>query len=160
MESTLIVIGGRTAQSNRVAMFEAGVNAYLAKPIPVLELRARARATLRRFLMQNAHLRRLHLAGRPIDLEARRITNGGKDTHLTPTECSILQHLYAHLNHTVPTAELVKSLWGDDPHKGAHSLRLFIRKLRRKLEPDPAHPRYIITEPAIGYRLQSTNESM
>ena len=142
--TTLIMVGNRTTQANRVAVVESGVNAYLAKPLIVAELRARVRASLRRFCLGDGM----------IDLEAHHIRVAGRETRLTPTECGILEHLAAHASQTVPCSDLVKMLWGPDPQKGVHSLRRFISKLRRKLEPDPAHPRYLVTEPAIGYRLQ------
>ena len=82
------------------------------------------------------------------------------DVRLTPTECGILEYLASHANQTVPCDELVKMLWGADPQKGVHSLRLFIRKLRQKLEPDPTHPQYLVTDPTIGYRLQVPTEAL
>ena len=84
----------------------------------------------------------------------------GREIRLTPTECGILEHLASHVNQTVPCSDLVKMLWGPDPQKGVHSIRRFISKLRQKLEPDPAHPRYLVTEPAIGYRLRVPVETL
>ena len=79
---------------------------------------------------------------------------GNQELHLTPTECSLLEHLASHLNQTVPSTELVRALWGLDAGKGVHSLRVFIKSLRHKIEPSPARPQYIVTEPRLGYRLQ------
>jgi len=154
VDSTIVVVGGRATQSSRIAVLEAGVNAYLSGPDLVPELRARVRATLRRFRTQDTRLRRLPFAGGVIDLDARTVQMGGRDIHLTPTECGILEHLCLHANQTVPSEDLVRVLWGADPQKGVHSLRLFIRKLRQKLEPDPTNPRYIVTQPSMGYRLE------
>lgn len=153
-ETVLIVAGGRAAQASRTAVFETGVDAYLTKPLEVAELRGRIRAALRRFQSHDSRVRSFPLGSGTIDLEARMIRGSQRDTRLTPTECGILEHLALHMNQTVPSMDLVKTLWGADPQKGVHSLRLFIRKLRNKLEPDPAHPRYLVTEPTIGYRLQ------
>jgi two-component system, OmpR family, KDP operon response regulator KdpE len=150
----LLVAGGRTAAANRIAVLETGVEAYLTKPVDIPELRARVRAALRRLRSHDVRHRQFTFGSGIVDLEARMIRGGGRDTRLTPTECSILEHLANHINQTVPSTDLVKTLWGEDPQKGVHSLRLFIRKLRNKLEPDPAHPRYLVTEPTIGYRLQ------
>jgi len=152
--ATLVVIGGRTTQPNRIAVLETGVNAFLTKPVVVAEIQARVRAALRRFRSQDTRLRQLPFGPVTIDLEARVIRAVGGPIRLTPTECGILEHLALHVNQTVPFRELVKILWGPDPQKGAHSLRLFIRKLRQKLEPDPGHPQYLVTDPAVGYRLQ------
>jgi two-component system, OmpR family, KDP operon response regulator KdpE len=154
-DTILVIAGSRTAQATRMAVLETGVEAFLTKPVALPELRARVRATLRRFRSQNASVRKFDFGSGIIDLEARRIVGAGRDTRLTRTECGILEHLALHMNQTVPSTDLVKTLWGDDPQKGVHSLRLFIRKLRNKLEPDPAHPQYLVTEPTIGYRLQT-----
>jgi len=129
------------------------VNAYLPKPLVVAELRARIRASLRRFRSQEVKLRRFAFDEGVIDLDAHYIRMADHNIRLTPTECGILEHLAAHANQTVASNDLVKMLWGQDPQKGVHSIRRFISKLRQKLEPDPAHPRYLVTEPAIGYRL-------
>jgi two-component system KDP operon response regulator KdpE len=152
--TTLIMAGNRTTQANRVAVLESGVNAYLAKPLIVAELRARIRASLSRFHSREARARHFCFAESTIDLDARHIRVAGREVRLTPTECGILEHLVAHVNQTVRCNDLVKMLWGPDPQKGVHSIRRFISKLRQKLEPDPGHPRYLVTEPAIGYRLQ------
>ncbi|HEV3330714.1 MAG TPA: response regulator transcription factor [Bryobacteraceae bacterium] len=153
-DTMLVVLASRTTRADRIALLESGIDACLRKPLVVPELRARVRAALRRFRTQDGRLRRLSVGQGTIDLEARQITATGRKTRLTPTECGILEYLVAHLNQTVPRNELVKTLWGSDPHKGAHSLRLFIRRLRQKLEPDPTNPRYLVTDPSVGYRLQ------
>jgi len=152
-DTTLIVVGKRTARTNRIAVLEAGADAYFAKPLAVAELQAHVRIALRRFRSQDTRPRSFSFGAGTIDLEARMVRAGGRDAHLTPTECEILGHLLSNLNQTVSSGQLVKTLWGNDPQKGAHSLRPFIRSLRSKLEPDPAHPRHLVTEPAIGYRL-------
>jgi two-component system, OmpR family, KDP operon response regulator KdpE len=154
-DTILVMAGSRTAQATRMAVLETGVEAFLTRPVAVPELRARVRAALRRFRSQDASVRRFDFGSGIIDLEARRIVGAGRDARLTRTESGILEYLALHMNQTVPSIDLVKTLWGDDPQKGVHSLRLFIRKLRNKLEPDPAHPRYLVTEPTIGYRLQT-----
>ena len=153
-DACLVVIGSRTAQTNRVAVLETGVTTYLTKPIVVPELVARIRAALRRFRAQETRSRRVPFGSSVIDLEARLFRAPDHDVHLTPTECGILEYLSTHMNRTVHPSELVKMLWGTDPQKGVHSLRLFIRKLRQKIEPNPTHPIYLVTDPAMGYRLQ------
>jgi two-component system KDP operon response regulator KdpE len=107
----------------------------------------------------NSRPRRLTLGHNIIDLGTHRIKTGHQEVHLTPTECSLLAHLASHLNQTVPRTELVRTLWRFDAKKGAHSLRAFIKSLRRKLEPNPAKPQYIVTELRIGYRLQVPDNS-
>ena len=159
-DTTLIVCGSRTAQANRIALLETGVHAYLTKPVIVAELHARIRAALRRFRSQDSRSRRLSLGAGTIDLEARVVRAANHDVRLTPTECGILEYLASHANQTVPCDELVRTVWGADSQKGVHSLRLFIRKLRQKLEPDPTHPQYLVTDPTVGYRLQVPAESV
>jgi two-component system KDP operon response regulator KdpE len=158
-DTMLVVIGNRVSQAQRVAVLESGVDAYLTKPLMIPELRARVRAATRRFRSQHERLRRFALGDGIVDLEARLFSGRGYNLRLTPTECGILEHLSAHMNQTVPANELVKTLWGSDPQKGVHSLRLFIRRLRQKLEPDPPHPRYLVTDPGVGYRLQTPEDS-
>ena len=102
-----------------------------------------------------ARRRRLVLGPSTIDPDLHRILNGKRETHLTPTECRLLEELLLHLNQTVPSASLVRTLWGLDTRKGVHSLRVFIKSLRQKIEPLCAKPQYLLTEPRFGYRLQS-----
>ena len=153
-DTTLIVVGSRTTQANRIAVLETGVLAYLTKPVVVAELRARIRAVVRRVRSRANRTRYLRFGTGTIDLDARVVKAANCNVRLTPTEYGILEYLAAHANHTVPCDELVQMLWGGDPLKGVHSLRLFIRKLRQKLEPDPTRPQYLVTDPAIGYRLK------
>ncbi|MBZ5592469.1 MAG: response regulator transcription factor [Acidobacteriia bacterium] len=159
-ETTLLVVGDRIARANRMAVLEAGVNAYLTKPVVIPEFLARIRAALRRFRSQDARMHRCSLGTSTIDLDARTIRAADSNSRLTPTECVILAHLASHPNQTVPCNELVKTIWGADPQKGAHSLRLLIKRLRNKLEPDPTNPRYLVTDHAIGYRLQTTSDPL
>jgi two-component system, OmpR family, KDP operon response regulator KdpE len=158
-ETALVVVGRRMAQATRIAVLETGVTSYLTKPVVIPELSARIRAALRRSRSQESRSRQLPFGVAIIDVEARLFRSPEGDVRLTPTECTILEHLATRMNHTVQPGELVKLLWGDDPQKGVHSLRLFIRKLRRKIEPDPANPVYLITDPTVGYRLQQPAEA-
>lgn len=153
--TTLIVVGNRTALFNRLAVLETGAAAYLTKHSVAAELAARVRAALLCRRGKDRTSRQFAFGAGMIDLEARMIRMPAGYVRLTPTECDILQHLTLYLNQTVPFGRLVRMLWGTDPQKGVHSLRVFIRKLRQKLEPDPARPIYLVTEPTIGYRLQA-----
>jgi two-component system KDP operon response regulator KdpE len=156
--TSLVVIGSRIGQANRMAVLKAGVNTYLKKTAAVPELAAQVRAVLRRFRSRDTRLRQFPFGTGTVDLEARSIRAPQGYVRLTPTECGILEHLALHMNQTVPFRELVEILWGADPKKGVYSLRVFIRKLRKKLEPDPTHPVYLVTEPMTGYRLQAPVE--
>jgi two-component system, OmpR family, KDP operon response regulator KdpE len=157
-DTLLLVAGGRTTQANRVALLETGVAAYVNKPMGLPELRARMRAALRRSQSHDPRRRTFTFGSLTIDLDARTVRSSGHESRLTPSECVILEQLTLHPNQTVPSSVLVKTLWGADPQKGAHSLRLFIQRLRKKLEPDPAHPCYLVTDPAMGYRFQVPEE--
>jgi two-component system KDP operon response regulator KdpE len=151
-----ILVASSSAPASRIAMLETGVDACLDKPLDLRELRARIRTAVRRFRPGQPRGRCFSLGRSLIDLEARVVHGEGTDSRLTPTECTILALLAQHLDQTVPSGAIVKQLWGEDPRKGVHSLRLFIRRLRKKIEPDPAHPRYLVTDPVVGYRLQAS----
>jgi len=100
-----------------------------------------------------AALDTIDLGDRSIALGSRVVKSRAGQSRLTGLECAILNQLAAHVNRTVPSAELVRKLWPSDLSKGVHSLRAFIKNLRKKVEPDPAHPQYILTDLAVGYRL-------
>jgi len=152
---TLLVVGNPAAEAKRIAALDAGSDAYLEKPVVIAELQARLRTALRRAGGSRGEThRRAAVGGRIIDFDARSVTLKGRALHLTPIEWSLLENLLANANQTVPGEELVQRIWGRNSEKGVHSLRVFIKSLRNKLEPDPKHPKYILTEPAIGYRLQ------
>jgi two-component system, OmpR family, KDP operon response regulator KdpE len=103
---------------------------------------------------ERASPRRFTIGGRDVDLDAHVIMADGFQVNLTQIECKLLWHLGARANRTVPSAKLVELLWGRDPKRGTHSLRSVIKNVRRKLEPDPARPTYLILDRTRGYRLQ------
>ena len=153
--ATLLVVGKPVPQGKRIATLDAGSDAYLTKPVAAPELQARIRTALRRIngSRMKGH-RRFHVGGRLIEFDMRSVTLKGHGVHLTPIEWHLLESLASRLNQTVPGHDLVQRIWGPASTKGVHSLRVFIKSLRKKLEPDPKCPRYIITTPSIGYRLQ------
>jgi two-component system KDP operon response regulator KdpE len=156
--TTLLVIGNRTSSAMRLAVLEAGAAAYLLRPASLPELIARVRAATRRVRSQDSRTPQISFDGRVVDLDAHSVSTPVGQIHLTPTECGILRHLALHKNRTVPFGDLVAAVWGPDPQKGVHSLRRFIRELRQKLESNPHQPKYLVTEPTIGYRLQTEPE--
>jgi two-component system, OmpR family, KDP operon response regulator KdpE len=99
-------------------------------------------------------LRRFTVGDRDVDLDAHLITAAGLQVHLTQIECKLLGHLVARLDETVPSQKLVDLVWGRDPKRGAHSLRSVVKNVRRKLEPDPTQPRFLLLDRTIGYRLR------
>jgi two-component system KDP operon response regulator KdpE len=152
--ATLMVVGNPISEAKRIAVLDAGSDAFLEKPVLLAELEARIRTALRRTNGgRPATRRRVSMAGRVVDFDARSVSGKGL-LHLTPIEWNLLENLVARANQTIPGEELVQKIWGTNSARGVHSLRVFIKSLRSKLEPDPKHPRYILTDPAIGYRLQ------
>jgi len=103
---------------------------------------------------EHASLEAVKLGDKTVVLNARVVRGSLGEVRLTWLECGVLSHLFAHTNQSVPSGDLVRKLWPSDPTKGVHSLRAFIKNLRKKIEPDPARPKYIVTDRAIGYRLR------
>ncbi len=157
-QTALVVIGNRTSSAMRLAVLEAGAAAYLRRPASPPELTARIRAAARRIHAEDSRIRRVAVDGRIVDVEAHSVSTLQGQVHLTATECDILRYLFLHINRTVPFSDLVAAVWGSDPQKGVHSLRRFIRELRQKLESNPHQPKYLVTEPTIGYRFQTNPE--
>ncbi|MCM0084468.1 response regulator transcription factor [Geomonas sp. Red32] len=151
-EVSLMVVSEQNRERDRVAAFEAGADAYLAKPFGDNELRAQVDALLRRNrksetspVFMSADLR--------VDLWQRRVAVGNREVSLTPTEFEILRYLVVHAGKAVSQREILGVKWRDRAGT-RHLLRVNICNLRQKLEGDPSHPRHILTEPGFGYRLR------
>lgn len=99
--------------------------------------------------------RQFVIGDRSIDLDAHTISVGGAQVRLTQIECRLIEHLGARLNQTVPSHKMVDLMWDRNARRGLHSLRTVVRNVRRKLEPDPARPQYLVLDRTMGYRLQS-----
>jgi len=147
----IIVLSARGAEAVKVAALDAGADDYVTKPFGMDELLARLRAALRRANPANdvATVRTPDFA---IDLLAKKVTVASGEVRLTPTEWQIVELLVRHRGRLVSQAQLLRDVWGPEYHDETHYLRVYLSQLRRKLEPDPAHPRYFITEPGMGYR--------
>ena len=155
----VIVLTARHAEDEKVVLLDAGADDYVTKPFSLAELRARVRAQLRRARMPrvpggDAPVR---VAGGEIeiDLARRAVTRRatGEAVHLTPTEWSLLEVLVRHADRPVTHRQLYHAVWGNTYGDTAHYLRVYVAHLRRKLEHDPYEPRFILTEPGVGYRL-------
>ncbi len=149
----IIVLTARVAELQRLAAFDAGADDYVIKPFSSPELLARVRAIMRRILRNNEPDAVLRLGAAVVDL-TKRVTSGpdGERVRLTPLEHRILECLARHADTVVTHTELLKQVWG--PHQAdMRALRVYVASLRNKLEANPAHPRHIITEPGVGYRL-------
>lgn len=149
----VVVLSARQTSDDKVEALDAGADDYVTKPFGMDELLARIRAAARR--RPNDAPPVVHTAAFSVDLAARRVrTTAGADVRLTPTEWHMLEILARHVDKVVSQRELLQELRGPTLDQETHYLRVYLAQLRRKLEPDPAHPRHLITEPGMGYRLQ------
>ena len=155
----IIVLTVRDDEHDKVAALDAGADDYLTKPFGMDELLARMRATLRRVNTPNgAAITVVETGGVQIDLLQRRVRVRGQEVRLTPTEYALLQLLVTHANKVMTHTALLRAVWGAGSVHDTPTLRVFITQLRHKIEPDPAHPTIIITEPGVGYRLRIEGE--
>jgi two-component system KDP operon response regulator KdpE len=151
----VIVLSARGQEADKVAALDAGADDYLSKPFGVGELMARLRVALRhRARVAEGVLESAFTVGElHVDLAARRVSIGGREVHLTPIEYRLLTTLVRHAGKVVTQKQLLNEVWGPQATEQAHYLRVYMAHLRRKLEADAARPRYLLTEPGVGYRL-------
>ena len=150
----IIVLSGRADSTDKVAALDAGADDYVTKPFGMEELLARMRAVGRRAIGDGDEPR-FRLGDLVVDLAARRVIRpDGTDIRLTPTEWHLLEVLLRHPGKLLGRQYLLKEVWGPGYADAAGNLRLYMAQLRRKLEPDPARPRWLLTEPGMGYRFQ------
>ena len=149
----IIVLSAWGQESQKVAALDAGADDYVTKPFGMNELLARLRAAVRR-ASPAPDQPVLETADFTVDLAAKRVTRDGSDVRLTPTEWQLLEILVRNENRLVTQRQLLQEVWGPQYETEANYLRVYLAHLRRKLEPDPSRPRYLITEPGMGYRFQ------
>jgi two-component system KDP operon response regulator KdpE len=155
----IVVLTVRHEEEEKVEALDAGADDYVTKPFGKQELLARIRAALRRSPSSPAAGPRTFSAGElEIDFEARKIRSGKKAVRLTPKEFELLRYLVAHVGKPVPHRELLQAVWGPDYGDQTDYLRVFITHLRKKIEPNPAKPQYILTDPWLGYRFEALNK--
>jgi two-component system KDP operon response regulator KdpE len=149
----IIILTVRDAEKDKVEALDAGADDYIAKPFGTPELLARIRAALRRLpVSPDAMPAALRLPDLSVDFEARRVLARGREVRLTPKEYDLLRFLVAQAGKPVPHRKLLQTIWGPDYGDEVEYLRVFINHLRKKIEPEPSKPRYILTEPWVGYR--------
>jgi two-component system, OmpR family, KDP operon response regulator KdpE len=153
----IIMLTVRNAERDKVLALDAGADDYVVKPFSIEELLARIRAALRRYSPSDA-LPAFVSKDLAIDFETRRVTVRDRLVHLTPKEYDVLKHLVANQGKPLTHRRILQSVWGPDYGEETENLRVVINQLRRKIEADPAHPKYIITEPWVGYRFQPFRE--
>ncbi|HET7704735.1 MAG TPA: response regulator transcription factor [Thermoanaerobaculia bacterium] len=145
----IIVLSVRGDDADKIRALDLGADDFVTKPFSVAELLARVRAQLRRIAPSGATLQ---FTGLLIDLERRRVTQGDHDVHLTPTEYALLELLATNAGKPVFTDYIIARVWRDAPGTTSDTVRVHMSTLRKKIEPAPSSPRYIVTEPWVGYR--------
>jgi two-component system KDP operon response regulator KdpE len=146
----IIVLSVRGNDADKIRALDLGADDFVTKPFSVGELLARVRAQLRR--IGGAASTILAFADLSIDLERRRVVQGGRDIHLTPTEYLLLELLASNAGKPIFTDTIIARVWRDAPGTTTDTVRVHMSALRKKVEPDPSSPRYIVTEPWVGYR--------
>jgi two-component system KDP operon response regulator KdpE len=153
-KAPILVLSAKGDERDKVQALDLGADDYLTKPFGTEELTARLRALLRRVggeqaspILQSGDLR--------LDTVRRLVTRGDTPIHLTPTEYELLRFLMSSAGKVVTHQTLLRAVWGTEYEDAGANLRVFVGQLRRKIEPDPAHPTFIRTEPGIGYRFMS-----
>ncbi len=154
----IIMLTVRNTEKDKVRALDAGADDYVVKPFGIEELLARIRAALRRASPAEP-LRPIESPGLHIDFEARRVVVQGKPVRLTPKEFSLLRQLVGNAGKPISHRNLLQAVWGPDYGEETEYLRVFINQIRKKIEIDPRHPRYIRTEPWIGYRFEAPHAS-
>lgn len=155
-DAPILVVSGRAGAGDKVDALDAGADDYVTKPFSVEELLARIRALTRR-IPQQSQTPVVQLGGVTIDLAARSVSADTDDhrrqIRLTPTEWQVLELLVRNAGRLVTRQDLLTNIWGTEHAKDTGYLRLYMSQLRKKLEPDPTAPRYLLTDPGMGYRL-------
>lgn len=152
-QTPLIVLSAREEERTKIEALDLGADDYLTKPFSMGELLARIRAGLRRGTAGQGAAAAFTTGDVHIDFDRRRVTVAGQEAHLTPTEYELLKVLALNAGKVLTQRMLLRAVWGPGYEAEGHYLRVHVGHLRHKLEPDPTQPRYILTDPGVGYRL-------
>ena len=150
----IIVLSARDDERSKVEALDLGADDYISKPFGIAELMARQRAALRHAFQSHGEPPVFASGDLTVDLVRRRVTRAGREVKLSPKEFDLLRHLVTHAGKVVTHRQLLREVWGPAQADEVQYLRVFIRGLRQKLEPDPTRPTHILTELGVGYRLQ------
>jgi two-component system, OmpR family, KDP operon response regulator KdpE len=158
-QAGILMLTVRDTMEDKVLALEAGADDYVTKPFHLPELVARMRAVLRRTGGEAAPLAPVLRAGDlQLDVERRLLRKAGREVHLSPKEFELLEFLMQHMNVPVTHARILRTLWGPEYGDEPEYLRSYVKTLRKKIEDDPAHPEYILTEPWVGYRFRDPSD--
>jgi len=149
----IIMLTVRNAERDKVLALDAGADDYVVKPFGIEELLARVRASLRRYSTGET-LPPFSVKDISMDFESRRVEVRGEEVHLTPKEFDVMKHLVMNQGKPLTHRRLLQAVWGPDYGEETENLRVVINQLRKKIEADPTHPKFILTEPWVGYRFQ------
>jgi two-component system, OmpR family, KDP operon response regulator KdpE len=158
-EIAVIMLTVRDDESVTVEALDAGADDYVTKPFKPSELSARIRAALRRAPGGQGPTGRLDLGATSVDFDTREVTSGGHRVRLTPKEFDLLRYLVSHANKVVSHRQLLQAVWGPDYGDQVDYLRVVVNQVRKKIEPMPSSPVYLLTEPWVGYRLHLPADS-
>jgi two-component system KDP operon response regulator KdpE len=150
----ILVLSARDSEASKVAALDAGADDYVTKPFGINELLARVRAAIRRAAVPEEEA----VVTTPdfsVDLAAKRVSAGGHEIRLTPTQWHLVEVLVRNQGRLVTQRQLLQEVWGPGYGDESHYLRVFMAQIRRKLEPDPSRPRYFVTEAGMGYRFEA-----
>lgn len=150
----IIVLSVKGEERTKVQALDAGADDYVTKPFGMTELLARVRANLRRFPTQDATAGVIDAGDFRVDLDAHAVTMNGREVHLTPKEFELITYFARHPGKVITHRALLTAVWGGNSTEQPEYLRVFIGQLRKKIEPDPSTPRYILTDPWVGYRFE------
>ncbi len=151
-EVAIIMLTVSESEEDKVAALDAGADDYVTKPFGTPELLARIRAALRRLPTSPERDQPVQVGDLQINLMLRRVVAKDREIRLTPKEFDLLHYLVVNPNIPIPHARLLQAVWGPDYGDQVQYLRVFVNQLRKKIEPDPSHPRYLVTEPWVGYK--------